>query len=144
MDEAALVKALQSKQIAGAALDVLEKESVGCITFSSLEQGLLTNKYLNGIPEDSRAASERGNGAMDASRITPELVSKIQSLNELAGQRGQTLAQMSLAWILKDKRITSVIIGASKPEQVLDSVKCLRAGDFSTDELEKIDQLLLS
>ncbi|HEV7329927.1 MAG TPA: L-glyceraldehyde 3-phosphate reductase [Flavisolibacter sp.] len=125
-------------------LDVLEKEGVGCITFSSLEQGLLTNKYLNGIPQDSRAASERGNGAMDASRITPELVARIQQLNEVALQRNQTLAQMSLAWILKDKRITSVIIGASKPEQVLDSVQCLRANNFSHEELERIDQLLVS
>lgn len=125
-------------------LDVLEREGVGCITFSSLEQGLLTNKYLNGIPEDSRAASERGNGAMDANSITPEVIARIQKLNQVALDRNQTLAQMSLAWILKDKRITSVIIGASKPEQVLDSVKCLRAGNFSTEELETIDQLLVS
>lgn len=123
-------------------LDVLEKEGVGCITFSSLEQGLLTNKYLNGIPQDSRAASDRGNGAMDASSITPELITKIQQLNELARQRGQTLAQMSLAWILKDKRVTSVIIGASKPEQVLDSVQCLRNYRYSDEELKAIDQIV--
>lgn len=123
-------------------MDVLAKEGVGCITFSSLEQGLLTNKYLNGIPQDSRAASERGNGAMDASFITPELVSKIQRLNELAEQRGQTLAQMSLAWILKDKRVTSVIIGASKPEQVLDSVQCLRNYHYADEELQTIDQIV--
>ncbi|MDQ3277815.1 MAG: L-glyceraldehyde 3-phosphate reductase [Bacteroidota bacterium] len=123
-------------------LDVLEKEGVGCITFSSLEQGLLTNKYLNGIPQDSRAASERGNGAMDASSITPELISRIQKLNALAEQRGQTLAQMSLAWILKDPRVTSVIIGASKPEQVLDSVQCLRNYRYSEEELKTIDQIV--
>lgn len=123
-------------------LDVLEKEGVGCITFSSLEQGILTNKYLHGIPEDSRAASERGNGAIDASGITPELIAKVQALNELAEQREQTLAQMSLAWILKDSRITSVIVGASKPEQVLDSIQCLRNYQFSNDELKRIDQIL--
>ncbi|HEY1022483.1 MAG TPA: aldo/keto reductase, partial [Flavisolibacter sp.] len=123
-------------------LDVLEREGVGCITFSSLEQGLLTNKYLNGIPQDSRAASERGNGAMDASSITPELIARIQQLNEVALQRNQTLAQMSLAWILKDKRITSVIIGASKPEQVLDSVQALRNYHYSSEELHAIEQIV--
>ncbi|MBB1285314.1 L-glyceraldehyde 3-phosphate reductase [Flavisolibacter sp. BT320] len=123
-------------------LDVLEKEGVGCITFSSLEQGLLTSKYLNGIPQDSRAASERGNGAMDASSITPETIARIQQLNEVATQRNQTLAQMSLAWILKDKRITSVIIGASKPEQVLDSVQCLRNYHYSEEELLAIDHIV--
>lgn len=123
-------------------LDVLERKGVGCITFSSLEQGLLTNKYLNGIPEDSRAASERGNGAMDASSLTPDLIARIQLLNEVALQRNQTLAQMSLAWILKDKRITSVIIGASKPEQVLDSVQCLRNYHYSAEELQAIDQII--
>lgn len=123
-------------------LDVLEENGVGCITFSSLEQGLLTNKYLQGIPDDSRAASHRGNGALEASGITPELIGKVQSLNEVAWQREQTLAQMSLAWILKDKRITSVIIGASKPEQVLDSVQSLRNYNFGESELQKIEQVL--
>lgn len=124
-------------------LDVLEDAGVGCITFSSLEQGLLTNKYLNGIPQDSRAASDRGNGALEASGITPEVIAKVQALNGMAGERGQNLAQMSLAWILKDKRITSVIIGASKPEQVLDSVQCLRNYHFSEEELEKTEQILV-
>ncbi|WP_121352455.1 L-glyceraldehyde 3-phosphate reductase [Flavisolibacter nicotianae] len=123
-------------------LDVLEENGVGCITFSSLEQGLLTNKYLQGIPDDSRAASHRGNGALEASGITPELIGKVQSLNEVAGLREQTLAQMSLAWILKDKRITSVIVGASKPEQVLDSVQSLRNYNFGESELQKIEQVL--
>jgi L-glyceraldehyde 3-phosphate reductase len=123
-------------------LDVLEKEGVGCITFSSLEQGLLTNKYLHGIPEDSRAASTRGNGALEASGITDELLQKIQQLNKVAEQRNQTLAQMSLAWILKDKRITSVIIGASKPEQVLDSAQCLRNYHFEKEELQQIETIL--
>lgn len=123
-------------------LDVLAENGVGCITFSSLEQGLLTNKYLHGIPGDSRAASDRGNGAIAADIITPELIAKVQKLNEVAEQRGQTLAQMALAWILKDKRITSVIIGASKPEQVLDSVQCLRNYNFSADELARIENIL--
>lgn len=123
-------------------LDVLEKNGAGCITFSSLEQGLLTNKYLQGIPEDSRAASDRGNGALEASGITPELIAKVQALNEVAAKRGQTLAQMSLAWVLKDKRVTSVIVGASKPEQVLDSVQCLRNINFSEEELQSIEEIL--
>lgn len=133
---------LMDRWVEAGLLDVLEEEGVGCITFSSLEQGLLTNKYLNGIPQDSRAASERGNGAIDASRITPEMIARIQQLNEVAIQRNQTLAQMSLAWILKDKRITSVIIGASKPEQVLDSVQCLRNYKYSSEELHAIDQIV--
>ncbi len=123
-------------------LDTLDKSGVGCITFSSLAQGILTDRYLNGIPEDSRAASRRGNGALDANVITEELIGRIQQLNGLAEGRGQTLAQMALAWVLKDKRITSVIIGASKPEQVLDSAQCLRNYNFSEDELRQIDAIL--
>jgi len=121
---------------------VLEQNSVGCITFSSLAQGLLTNKYLNGIPADSRAAGNRGNGALEATGITPQLLSQIQALDQIAQQRGQTLAQMSLAWVLRDKRITSVLIGASKAEQVLDSIGCLQQLDFSTEELKEIDTIL--
>ena len=125
-------------------LETLDKTGIGCITFSSLEQGILTNKYLNGIPVDSRAASDRGNGAIDAARITEELIIKVQQLNQLATEREQSLAQMSLAWVLKDARITSVIIGASKPEQVLDSVQCLRNYHFSNDEIKRIDSILAS
>jgi len=123
-------------------LDVLDHSGIGCITFSSLAQGILTNKYLNGIPEDSRAASGRGNGALESDMITDELISKVQRLNSIAEQRNQTLAQMSLAWVLKDKRITSVVIGASKPQQVLDSVQCLRNYNFSQDELRQIDEIV--
>lgn len=133
---------LLDREIEKGLLEVLDEKGVGCITFSSLEQGLLTNKYLHGIPEDSRAASERGNGALQASGITPERLSIVQALNEIAEQRGQTLAQMSLSWVLKDRRITSVIIGASKPQQVLDSVQCLRNYQFSDAELQKIDAIL--
>jgi L-glyceraldehyde 3-phosphate reductase len=123
-------------------LDVLEKSGIGCITFSSLAQGILTDRYLNGIPEDSRAASGRGNGALDSSVITEELVQKVQQLNVIALQRDQTLAQMALAWVLKDKRITSVLIGASKPEQILDSVKCLMNCEFSAEELKQINSIM--
>jgi L-glyceraldehyde 3-phosphate reductase len=123
-------------------LNVLDDQGVGCITFSSLAQGLLTNKYLQGIPSDSRAASSRGNGAIEAGAITPELLFKIKRLNELAERREQSLAQMALAWVLKDKRITSVIIGASKPEQVKDSVQCLKNYSFSSEELNQIESIL--
>ena len=123
-------------------LDVLEDNGVGCITFSPLAQGLLTNKYLKGIPADSRAAAHRGNGAVDEDQITDEKINKVVLLNKLAEERGQTLAQMALAWILKDPRITSVLIGASKPEQVLDSLKCLDKSQFSEEELAKINSIL--
>src|SRR5215203_1274349 len=123
-------------------LNVLEKNGVGCITFSSLAQGLLTNKYLNGIPEDSRAASERGNGALEAGGLTPEILNKIRKLNDLAQQRQQSLAQMALSWVLKDRRITSVIIGASKAEQVTNSIQCLNNLSFTQEELNMIDGIL--
>jgi L-glyceraldehyde 3-phosphate reductase len=123
-------------------LKVLDQNKTGCITFSSLAQGLLTSKYLNGVPPDSRAAGARGNGALEKTAITEEVVNKIRQLNELAEKRGQTLAQMSLAWVLKNPVITSVIIGASKKEQVMDSIKCLENLSFEPAELEAIDGIL--
>ena len=114
-------------------LDVLDENGVGCISFSSLAQGLLTNKYLNGIPADSRAASTRGNGALEAGGITEETLGKVRKLNALALKRGQSLAQMALAWVLKDRRITSVIIGASKADQVTDSIQCLKNTSFAAE-----------
>ncbi len=123
-------------------LDVLDEEGVGCITFSSLAQGLLTNRYINGIPKDSRAASGRGNGAIESGQIKPNEIALANSLNEMAQQRGQSLAQMALAWVLRDKRITSVLLGVSRKEQLLDSLKALDAGPFSQEELTQIDQLL--
>jgi L-glyceraldehyde 3-phosphate reductase len=123
-------------------LDVLDDNGVGCITFSSLAQGLLTNKYLNGIPVDSRAASARGNGALEADAITPSTLQKVDRLNSMAKSRGQSLAQMALAWVLKDKRITSVIIGASKSSQVIDSIQCIKNPHFSKDELQQIEEIL--
>jgi L-glyceraldehyde 3-phosphate reductase len=123
-------------------LDVLGREGIGCIPFSPLEQGLLTNKYLNGIPADSRAAAHRGNGAMEENAITPEKIEKVKKLNEIAISRGQNLAQMALSWILKDDRITTVLIGVSKPAQVTDSINCLANTTFSNDELLRIKNIL--
>src|ERR1700761_4596294 len=125
--------------VEGGLLDVLGTEGVGCIPFSPLAQGLLSNKYLNGIPENSRAASHRGNGAIEEDAITDEKIAKVQKLNELAQKPGQNLAQMALSWILKDERVTSVLIGVSKPEQVTDSIKCLENITFSNEELKEID-----
>jgi L-glyceraldehyde 3-phosphate reductase len=124
-------------------LDVLELNGIGGIAFSPLAQGLLTNKYLNGIPENSRATAHRGNGAIEEDAITPENIAKVKKLNEMALERGQTLAQMALSWVMKDKRISSVIIGASKPEQVIDSVGCLKNTSFSAEELKAINQILI-
>lgn len=121
-------------------LGLLEKEGVGCIPFSPLAQGLLTNKYLKGIPTDSRAA--KTSGFLQESQVTPERVEKAQKLNELAVKRNQTLAQMALAWILKDKRVTSVLIGVSKPEQLTDSLQCFRNTSFSKEELGAIEAIL--
>jgi L-glyceraldehyde 3-phosphate reductase len=121
-------------------LDVLEEEGVGCIPFSPLAQGLLTNKYLKGIPADSRAA--KAHGFLKEEEVTPQRVQQIQKLNEIAIQRGQSLAQMALAWLLKDPRVTSVLIGASSPAQLTDSLQCLKSKPFTSDELEAIEKIL--
>jgi len=126
--------------VEGGLLNVLEEEGVGCIPFSPLAQGMLTNKYLNGIPEDSRAAKQSGH--LQTNQITPERIEQIRQLNQLALQRNQTLAQMALAWLMKDPRVTSVLIGASKPEQLADSLKCLDNTAFSADELNHIETIL--
>jgi L-glyceraldehyde 3-phosphate reductase len=123
-------------------LDVLEEEKVGCITFSSLAQGLLTNKYLNGIPEDSRIGRHLENGAITQSQVTPEIIEKVKQLNEVAANRNQSLAQMALAWVLKDKRITSVVLGASKTLQVKEGIDAIKNIDFGKDELSKIEFIL--
>ena len=121
-------------------LDVLGSNGVGCIPFSPLAQGLLTDKYLNGIPADSRVATS--GQFLNQSHITPEKIEKIKQLNTIAEQRGQKLAHMALSWILKDERVTSVLIGASKPEQVTDSIQCLKNTSFSEEELNAIDNIL--
>ena len=123
-------------------LDVLGENGVGCIPFSPLAQGLLSNKYLKGIPEGSRAASHRGNGAIEEDAISENNINKVRLLNVLAEERGQNLAQMALAWLLKDNRITSVLIGVSKPEQVLDSIGCLKNYSFTAEELSRINKIL--
>jgi L-glyceraldehyde 3-phosphate reductase len=121
-------------------LDVLEKEGVGCIPFSPLAQGLLTNKYLHGIPADSRAA--KPHGFLKEEEVSEARIGQVNRLNNIAVQRNQSLAQMSLAWLLKDKRVTSVLIGASRPEQLADSLRCLDNLDFSPEELTAIEEIL--
>lgn len=121
-------------------LDLLEEEGVGCIPFSPLAQGLLTDKYLHGIPSDSRVATS--GVFLKEDHITPERIEKITALNNIAQQRDQKLAHMALSWILKDKRITSVLIGASKPAQIVDSLKALKNTDFSKQELDDINRIL--
>lgn len=123
-------------------LDVVEEHGVGCISFSPLAQGLLTDKYLKGIPPGSRASSGRGNGAIDLEQVSEERIGKVRELHKLAVKRGQSMAQMALAWILKDKRITSVLIGVSSPIQVKDSIQALADYSFSNEELEQINSIL--
>jgi len=123
-----------------ALLDVLEENGVGCIPFSPLAQGLLTDKYLKGIPEGSRAAKEHG--FLKTTDITDDKLTKIKKLNSLAQQRNQSLAQMALAWLLKDKRITSVLIGASSVEQLDNNINSLDNLQFSKDELSTIETIL--
>lgn len=121
-------------------LNTLDEQGMGCIVFSPLEQGMLTNKYLKGIPQGSRASK---NGFLKASDITPERIQQIKELNALALERGQTLAQMALSWVLHDTRVTSAIIGASKPEQVTDCVAASKTLNFSNKELAQIDAIAL-
>jgi L-glyceraldehyde 3-phosphate reductase len=117
-------------------LDVLGEEGVGCIAFSPLAQGMLTNKYLGGIPEGSRAAQHK---SLDPSLLTEESLAHVRALNEIAGDRGQSLAQMALAWALRDDRVTSVLVGASSVAQLDDSLGALDRLDFSDDEIDRID-----
>jgi len=121
-------------------LDVLDANGVGCIPFSPLAQGLLTDKYLNGIPEDSRVATS--GVFLNESHIDQKTIDVVKKLNEIATARGQKLAHMALAWLLKDKRVTSVLIGASKPSQVTDSLLALENYAFSAEEENAIDQVL--
>ena len=104
-------------------LKVLSNEGIGAIAFSPLEQGILTDKYLKGIPKDSRASTDTS--YLDSNRITTELLDKVGKLNEIALNRGQSLAQMSLAWILRNPEITTVLVGVSRPDQLLDNTKSL-------------------
>ena len=123
-------------------LNTLKEEGIGCIPFSPLAQGLLTNKYLSGIPEGSRAS--KAHGFLKPAHITDDKLAKVKKLNEIAQSRGQTLAQMALAWVLRHESMTSVLIGASKVEQIDDAVGTLNRLDFSSDELQQIEMILNS
>ena len=120
--------------------DYAAAHGIGIITFSPLAQGLLTDRYLHGIPEDSRVRTD-GRFLKEAA-IVEETLKKVRALNDLASQRGQTLAQMALSWILKDGDITSVLIGASKPSQILDNIGIVHATAFSNEERHKIEEIL--
>lgn len=121
-------------------LPLLKEEGIGMIAFSPLAQGMLTNKYLHGIPDNSRAA--RSTGHLQREQVTEDKINKIRLLNDLAARRDQTLAEMALAWLLKDDRVTSVLIGASSVEQLLDNLKALHNTDFTTDEQNQIEHIL--
>ena len=121
-------------------LDVLEKYGVGSVVFSPLFQGLLTDKYLKGIPEGSRAA--KSHGFLQSSQITKDKIEKVRALNEIAIARGQKMAQLALSWVLRDERVTSVIIGASKVSQIEDAVRVVQQPTLSAEELGRIDSIL--
>jgi L-glyceraldehyde 3-phosphate reductase len=129
-----------NRWIEGGLQDVLEKNGVGSIVFSPLAQGMLSNKYLDGIPQDSRAASKTG--FLQESSVTPEVVAKLRKLNDIAAARGQSLAQLALAWVLRGGRVTSALIGASRVSQIEDSVAALDNLDFAQEELDAIEAVL--
>jgi L-glyceraldehyde 3-phosphate reductase len=117
-------------------LDVLDEEGAGCIVFTALAQGLLTNRYLDGVPADSRVAQ----GKLEQDSITEQSLGRVRALNEIAKSRGQTLAQLALAWVLRDQRITSTLIGASSVSQLENNVAAVSRLDFTDQELAQIDK----
>jgi L-glyceraldehyde 3-phosphate reductase len=119
-------------------LDTLEQQGMGCITFTALAQGLLSDKYLNGIPADARVNRE-GGGSLKNDHLSPENLARVRALNDIAAARGQTLAQMALAWVLRDPRVTSTLIGASSSKQIRENVAALARLDFTAQELAAID-----
>ena len=121
-------------------LDTLQEEGIGCISFSSLAQGLLTNKYLNEIPANSRAG--RDDGFLQKDEVSGDVISKVKALHAVAERRGQTLAQMAVAWVLKHPAMTSVILGASRVQHIEDAVASLENLQFSADELDEIEVIL--
>ncbi|MGB3006914.1 MAG: aldo/keto reductase [Chitinophagaceae bacterium] len=123
-------------------LDVFDKEEIGCIVFSPLAQGRLTDKYINGIPADSRIGRALPNGAIQPKDLTNEMVNKIKQLNNIAVQRNQSLAQMAIAWLMKDRRVTSVLMGASSLVQLYSSIDALSNLLFTQDELLMIENIL--
>jgi len=131
---------IMDRRIENGLLQTLESEGIGCIAFSVLNQGLLSDKYLGQIPAGSRIA--KAHTPMKADHLTDQLLHKISQLNDIALARGQSLAQMALAWVLRNESVTSALCGASRPEQVEDSVKVLGHLDFSSEELARIDQIV--
>ncbi|PZG14752.1 aldo/keto reductase [Nonomuraea aridisoli] len=127
---------LLDRRIEESLLGVLEREGVGCVVYSPLAQGLLTDRYLDGIPADSRAAEGR---FLTPDRVTPQVLTFVRTLAELAESRGQTVAQLALAWALRDPRVTSVLVGASSPEQLEANVAAVDRLDFTSEELAAID-----
>jgi len=126
-----------NRWIEGGLLDVLGREGVGCIAFSPLAQGVLTGKYLNGVPADSRASQ---NGSLSSDQITPATLAHVRALNEIARARGQSLAQLALSWALRDPRVTSVLIGASSVAQLEENLAAAGHSDFTAEELAAIDR----
>jgi len=131
---------MMDRWVEKALLDELEKEGTGAIAFSPLEQGVLTNKYLKGFPEDSRAIKD--GRYLNKKNITKKMLVKVQSLNKIAKKRGQSMAQMAIAWLLKDERITSVLVGVSSPEQMKDNVKTVEKLPFTEKEIIAIEKIL--
>ncbi|MBE0592201.1 MAG: aldo/keto reductase, partial [Gemmatimonadales bacterium] len=121
-------------------LDVLEEEGIGCIVFSPLAQGLLTDRYLHGVPDDSRAA--KPHGYLRRAAVTDDIVARVRALKDLAAGRGQSLAQMAIAWVLRRPAVTSALVGASRVAQIDDCVAALANLSFTDDELAAIDAIL--
>ena len=119
--------------------DFAAENSIGLSVFSPLYQGFLTGKYLNGIPEDSRVG--KGNTWI-GKELDDKMIKRLNTLNAIAAQRGQTLSQMALSWVLRNKAVTTVLIGASRPEQIIENVKCIEHLDFTDDELDRIEAAL--
>lgn len=119
--------------------DFAQEEGFGLAVYSPLYQGFLTDRYLNGVPEDSRIAK---GSTWIKDELTPEMIEKLNKLNEIAKQRGQKLAQMALSWVLRDGKVTTVLVGASKPSQIIDDVEAAKRTDFTLEELEKIEEIL--
>ena len=131
---------LLNRWIEAELMDTLQAEGMGCIAFSPLAQGLLTDRYLNGVPADSRM-NRPGGQSLKVDHVSPENVARIKGLNHIAAQRGQTLAQMAVAWVLRDPRVTSALIGASKPAQISELVGAVKNLNFDAATLSAIDEL---
>ncbi len=126
-----------NRWIEGGLLDTLGELGVGCIAFSPLAQGLLTSKYLNGVPAGSRASR---NGSLSSDQLSPRTLEHVRALNEIAAGRGQTLAQMAISWVLRDPRVTSALVGASSVAQLEDNLAAAAKTTFAAEEIEAIDK----